>query len=71
MIGHFRILNQERSRTALRDRLFDQVLDAIFHNAVNISTAVIMIVAAESMKAGNFTVGDFALFVSICPSLQK
>lgn len=71
MIGHFRSLNDDRSRTALRDRLFDQVLHAIFHNAVNISTAVIMIVAAEKMKSGSFTVGDFALFTYYLPALAE
>ena len=71
MIGHFRTLNEARSSTALRDRLFDQMLHAIFHNAVNISTAVIMIVAAESMKSGSFTVGDFALFTYYLPALAE
>jgi ATP-binding cassette subfamily B protein len=71
MIGHFRSLNQARSETALKDRLFDQVLHAIFHNAVNISTAVVMIVAAEKMKSGDFTVGDFSLFVYYLPHLAE
>jgi len=71
MIGHFRKLNLDRSQTALRDRLFDQILHAIFHNAVNISTAVIMIVAAESMKSGSFTIGDFALFTYYLPALAE
>jgi ATP-binding cassette, subfamily B, bacterial len=71
MIGQFRKLNRDRSETALRDRLFDQILHAIFHNAVNISTAVIMIVAAEKMKSGSFTIGDFALFTYYLPALAE
>lgn len=71
MIGHFRRLNLDRSQTALRDRLFDQILHAIFHNAVNVSTAVIMIFAAAQMKSGTFTVGDFSLFVYYLPMLAE
>ena len=71
MIEHFGTLNQQRSRTALRDRLFDQLMDSVFRNAVNISTAVIMILAAQKMRSGDFTVGDFALFVYYLPGLAE
>lgn len=63
MVGQFRVLNAERSKTALQDRLFDQVLQAMYGNTINISTAVIMVVAAEKMKLNTFTVGDFSLFL--------
>ena len=48
---------------ALKDRLFNEVLNSIFRNAVNLGTGVILILAGQSMQAGSFTVGDFALFV--------
>ncbi len=38
-------------------------LSSIFANAVNVGTGLILLLAATSMRAGTFTVGDFALFV--------
>ena len=63
VIGHFKELNDERRVVALRDRLFNEILNSIFHNASNLGTGVILILAGQAMQAGSFTVGDFALFV--------
>ena len=71
MIEQFGILNRQRSQAALRDRLFDQLMESVFRNAVNISTAVIMILAAQKMRSGSFTVGDFSLFVYYLPGLAE
>ena len=48
----------------LADRLATQALDAITANAVSIGTGLIMLLAANSLRAGGLSVGDFALFVS-------
>ena len=71
MVRRFRGYNRKRSETALRDRLFDQLLMAVFYNAVNLSTGAILLAAAESMRRGSFTVGDFALFVYYLPALAE
>jgi ATP-binding cassette, subfamily B, bacterial len=63
VIGHFRELNEDRRILALRDRLFNEILNSIFHNASNLGTGVILILAGQAMQNGSFTVGDFALFV--------
>jgi ATP-binding cassette, subfamily B, bacterial len=63
VIGHFKELNEERRVLALRDRLFNEILNSIFHNASSLGTGVILILAGQAMQAGSFTVGDFALFV--------
>ena len=63
VIEHFNELNDERRVLALRDRLFNEILNSIFHNASNLATGVILILAGQAMQAGTFTVGDFALFV--------
>ena len=63
VIEHFNELNDERRVLALRDRLFNEILNSIFHNAANLGTGVILILAGQAMQAGTFTVGDFALFV--------
>lgn len=63
VIAHFHGLNDSRRQVALRDRLFNEMLRSIFHNAINVGTGVILILAGQSMQRGTFTVGDFALFV--------
>ncbi len=63
VIGRFKELNEDRRKLALRDRLFNEILNSIFHNAANLGTGVILILAGQAMQAGTFTVGDFALFV--------
>jgi ATP-binding cassette subfamily B protein len=63
VIRRFNQLNDERRVLALRDRLFNEILNSIFHNAANLGTGVILILAGKAMQARTFTVGDFALFV--------
>ncbi|MBN1287144.1 MAG: ABC transporter ATP-binding protein, partial [Anaerolineae bacterium] len=63
VVERFKELNDERRRMTLKDVLFNQVLSSIFRNAISIGTGVILIIAAQSMREGAFTVGDFALFV--------
>ncbi len=61
-VAHFDKLNEKRRRAALRDRLFGELLHSVFWNTVNLGTGAILILAGRSMRAGTFTVGDFALF---------
>ena len=63
VIHRFNELNDERRVLSLRDRLFNEILNSIFHNASNLATGVILILAGQAMRTGSFTVGDFALFV--------
>jgi ATP-binding cassette subfamily B protein len=63
VIERFRKLNDNRRQAMLKDQLLTQMLDAVFSNTVNIGTGFILLLAAQSMREGSFTVGDFALFV--------
>lgn len=63
VISHFRKLNEARRRAALKDRLFEEILESIFRNTSMMGAGIILILAAQGMQAGTFTVGDFALFV--------
>ncbi len=56
-------LNEKRRKMALRDHLFNQVLESLWNNMVSLSTGVILILAGQSMRTGAFTVGDFSLFI--------
>ncbi|GIP34419.1 ABC transporter ATP-binding protein [Paenibacillus sp. J2TS4] len=63
IMENFRKLNDNRRRTMLKDRVFSQGLEATFANTVTIGTGFILILSAQSIREGSFTVGDFALFV--------
>jgi ATP-binding cassette subfamily B protein len=63
-VARFRRLNDQRRTAMLADRLATQVLDAITANTVSVGTGLIMLLAADSLRSGSLTVGDFALFVS-------
>ena len=63
VVGHFRRLNDARSEAALKDRLFNQLLDSVFFNAINLGTGVILVFSGEAIQDRSFTVGDFSLFV--------
>ena len=63
VIAHFNELNEERRILSLKDRLFNEILHSLFRNSTSIGTGIILILAGQAMQAGEFTVGDFALFV--------
>lgn len=63
VIAHFRTLNEARRRASLKDSLLTELLGAIFWSSINLGTGLILLLAAQSIRAGTFTVGDFALFV--------
>lgn len=63
-IDHFRRLNTARSEAALRDSLLTQVLQSFNANAANLGIGVLLLLAAQQIRVGTFTIGDFVLFVS-------
>jgi ATP-binding cassette subfamily B protein len=64
VVEHLRIVNEARRKASLSDVLFSQLLSSVSFNAANLSTGVLLLIAAQAMHTGRFTVGDFALFVS-------
>src|SRR5207253_6678346 len=63
-IGYFSALNDKRRKAALMDQLLTQLLDSFNMNTASLATGLILLLAAQSMRSGSFTVGNFALFVS-------
>ena len=63
MIRHMRQLNDRRRSAMVRDKVLTTSLESVFWNTVSIGTGIVLIVAAGEMRTGEFTVGDFALFV--------
>jgi ATP-binding cassette subfamily B protein len=64
VIDRFSVLNERRRQTALSDRLFNEILGSIFRNSGTVGTGLILLLAAQSLQEGTFTVGDLSLFVS-------
>jgi ATP-binding cassette, subfamily B, bacterial len=64
VVEYFQSLNEARRKATLNDLLYTQLLQSVSFNAANLGTGLLLLVAAESMRSGQFTVGDFALFVS-------
>lgn len=69
VIDHFHRLNDERRTLTVREKLFDQVIDSIYRNTSTLGIGVILILAGQSMRTGNFTIGDFSLFVYLLQSM--
>jgi ATP-binding cassette subfamily B protein len=62
--AQLRRLGDQRRIEAVRDGLFSELLRSVFLNTANLGTGLVLLLAAGSMRAGTFTVGDFALFAA-------
>jgi ATP-binding cassette subfamily B protein len=71
MVRYFDGLNETRRKAALKDRLFEELLHSIFWNAGNIGTGIVLLLCAQALMDGSFTVGDFALFVYNLPMIAE
>ncbi len=64
VVAHIEALNRVRLRAAVRDQLLSQSFHSFFWNAATLCTGLILLAAADGLRTGTFTVGDFALFVT-------
>ena len=62
---HFDRRSDVRRRAALREGALEAVLDSLYGTTLPLTTGAILLAGAPLMRDGTFTVGDFALFVSI------
>ena len=69
VIDHFHRINDERRVLTVREKLFDEVLGSIYRNTSTLGTGVILVLVGQSMRTGNFTLGDFSLFVYLLQSM--
>jgi ATP-binding cassette subfamily B protein len=64
-------LNDTRRRAAVRDVLLSHVLiTSLVENVAQIGTGIVLLLVGQSLRAGSFTVGDFALFVYVMPRIS-
>ena len=62
-INYFKKINETRRKAAMKDVLFNKILESAFHNTAHLFTGLILLTAGSAMQAGQFSVGDLALFV--------
>lgn len=67
VIAHLNKTNDRRRQAALKDRIVTEVLSALGSNLGDIGAAIILLVMGQSLRTGDFTVGDFALFTYVMP----
>ncbi len=67
VIAHLQNVNETRRQAALKDRLTTELLDALGSNLGDMGAAVILLLMAQAIRAGSFTIGDFALFIYVMP----
>jgi len=70
-VERFRRLNEARRKSTLVDNLFTQMLFSINYNISHIATGAILILVAENMRSGQFTVGEFALFTTYVAEVAR
>lgn len=71
VIARFRELNEERRQAALKTRLYIEILHSVFWNTINLGTGLVLILAAQQLQSGTFTVGDLALFAYYLGSVTE
>jgi ATP-binding cassette subfamily B protein len=63
-VERLRELSRARRHAALRERLFNEMATfAAFENVITLTTGVVLLLSGQAISQGNFTVGDFALFI--------
>ncbi len=67
ILAHFDQRNRARGEAAMKDYLFNRLLELFFQNIGDLGAAALLLLATQTMRAGTFTVGDFVLFVSFLP----
>jgi ATP-binding cassette subfamily B protein len=64
VVEHFRGLSDQRRTAVLQEQRVTLLTQSIQLNTVSVGTGLILLLGAQAMRAGTFTVGDFALFVA-------
>lgn len=62
--GRFNRINEARRKAAISDSIYSELRHSITHGVEDISLGLVLLMAARTIGAGTFTVGDLALFVT-------
>ena len=69
VLERFGRLNADRKRAALKDTLLTELFRSVTGNMVNVAMGIVLLMGASALRQGTFSVGDFALFVTLLPRL--
>ena len=71
VIAHFRRMNDTRRHAMVRDRFFTRLVDTLSNSTIDVGMGLVLLLAAQAMSRGTFTIGDFVLFAAyIWPATQ-
>jgi ABC-type multidrug transport system fused ATPase/permease subunit len=56
-------IGDTRRRLSLRDRVFAETVNSMNFHLVHVGTGAVLLLGAGRIRAGSFSIGDFALFV--------
>jgi ATP-binding cassette subfamily B protein len=71
VLARFRQLNASRGTAAVKSELATTLLQTVSAATSDISIGLVLLLAASSMRNGDFTVGDLALFTSYAATLTS
>ncbi|MGH9229481.1 MAG: ATP-binding cassette domain-containing protein [Acidimicrobiales bacterium] len=63
-------ISDTRRRLSLRDRVFAETVNSMNFHLVHVGTGAVLLLGAGKIRAGSFSVGDFALFVVFLDQLS-
>jgi ABC-type multidrug transport system fused ATPase/permease subunit len=63
IIGQFQRLNEVRRKAAVKDALTSELFGSLTGVVADLGVSAILLLSAARMQTGQFTVGDFALFI--------
>ena len=64
VVGRLKALNDHRRSASIRDLMFSSALAVTNINIAAVATGCVLLLAAQSMRLGHFTIGDFTLFAT-------
>lgn len=64
IVAHFRTVNDRRKQTMMKDKVLSQFVNALSNGSTDIGMGFILLLTARQLYAGDFSIGDFALFTS-------
>lgn len=64
-------LSNNRRKKIIKDVLLSKLIETFFSNINLIGTGILIIVAAEGLKNGSFSIGDFVIFTYLLPFITE
>jgi ATP-binding cassette subfamily B protein len=64
VVDHLRVTNDVRRKATVNNLVFNEALKSLATNMANVGIGIILLLAAQSIRSGELSVGDFTLFVA-------